>query len=129
MRRLETVEIAGYRNVIDPELAARVRILKVPVLPPGAAGMTIGRFVLLTNDDDRSGERELLAHELVHVRQYHEYGLVGFLWRYLVDYLKGVRTHRRHRKAYLEIPFEEEARTLTKRWGRTPPPKPPPTRT
>ena len=38
-------------------------------------------------DDVVDGTRKLLAHELVHVRQYHELGMVRFLARYLRDYL------------------------------------------
>ena len=120
MRRLGALEIEGYADVIDPELAARVRIQRVPLLPPGASGMTIDRFVLLLDDDDRAGTSELMAHELVHVRQWAEYGVVGFLRRYLGDYLRGLWTHRRHRKAYLDIPFEAEARDRAKRWSSDP---------
>ena len=66
MRRLEGPEIESY-DVLSPELAERVRIVQVPVLPTGSSGMTIGRFVFLKSDDDHSGNRKLLAHELIHV--------------------------------------------------------------
>lgn len=115
MRRLEGPELSRY-HLIPAELAARVRVVQVPVLPPGAAGMTIGRFVFLRSDTDRSGRRELLAHELVHVRQYAEHGTLGFLRHYLSQYASSLRTHRRHRRAYLEMPFEIEARTEARRW-------------
>ncbi len=65
MRRLEGPELDAY-DLIDRHLAERVRVIRVPFLAPGASGMTIGRFVFLRSDLDRSGERELLAHELVH---------------------------------------------------------------
>ena len=116
MRRLEGPELAGYD--LDPDLAARVRIVRVPFLAPGSAGMTIGRFVLLTSDVDRSGERELLAHELVHVRQYAEAGLVPFLARYFRDYLQGLVRLKNHRQAYLAIPSEVEARAEARAWRR-----------
>lgn len=115
MRRLEGPELSGY-DLIPVELAARVRVVQVPVLPPGAAGMTLGRFVFLRSDSDRSGRRELLAHELVHVRQFDEHGTVGFLRHYLAQYATSLRTHRRHRRAYLEMPFEIEARDEARRW-------------
>lgn len=124
MRRLEPAELEAYRDLLDPALAERVRVQQVPFLPPGAAGMTIGRLVLVTRDDDRTGARKLLAHELVHVGQFHEHGFVGFLWRYLIDYGRGLWRHRRHRAAYLDIPFEREARTLAKRWSDSRAPKP-----
>lgn len=120
MRRLEGPELDAY-DLIEPELAGRVRIVRVPILPPGAAGMTVGRFVFLMSDVDRDGTRELLAHELVHVRQYAEQGVIGFLYRYVRDYLRGLWAHRRHRAAYLAIPAEVEAREEARRWKLTHP--------
>ena len=117
MRRLEGPELERY-DLIPRAIAERVRIQQVPILPPGASGMTVGRFVLLRRDDDRSGTRELLAHELVHARQYAERGFVGFLARYVRDYVRALRHHRNHRAAYLAIPAEEEARREAAAWRR-----------
>ena len=117
MRRLEGPELTSY-DVLDPELASRVRILTVPVLPRGAAGMTIGRWIFLKNDRDRIGDRELLAHELVHVRQFAELGYLRFSARYLRDYAAGLLEHRRSRRAYLAIPAEIEARADAAEWRR-----------
>ena len=102
--------------MIDADLAKRVRVLRVPVLPRGASGMTIGRWIFLKNDRDRVGDRELMAHELVHVRQYAELGYVRFSARYLRDYALGFLRHRHHRKAYLAIPAEVEARAEASAW-------------
>lgn len=118
MRRLTTDELRAYDHV--PALvASRVRIQKVPVLASGADGMTLGRFVLLTRDNaaDRTGERELLAHELVHAAQYADLGVSRFLVRYLLAYLRNLRRFRSHRMAYLAIPVEEEARDAAARWA------------
>ncbi len=115
VRRLKGSELAGY-DLINRKLAERVRIVQVPFLAPGSSGMTLGRFVLLRRDDDRSGRRELLAHELVHVDQYARYGVFGFLRRYLMQYLAALRVHRRHRAAYLAMPLEVEARRVAKQW-------------
>ena len=118
MRRLEGPELVAY-DLIAWELAAQVRIQKLPFLAPGASGMTIGRLVLLRSDVDRSGNRELIAHELVHVRQYEEAGgVVRFLRGYLRDYVVQLRIHRRHRPAYLAIPAEAEAREHARQWAR-----------
>ena len=108
MRRLEGPEIQSY-DVLSHELAERVRIVRVPVLPFGSNGMAVGRFVLLRTDDDRSGNRKLLAHELVHVRQWHEAGCWAFLWAYLGDYFRELKRHRCHRDAYLAIRAQREA--------------------
>jgi uncharacterized protein DUF4157 len=118
VRRLTDQELDAY-DLIDRGIAERVRIVTVPLLAPGAAGMTIGRFVLLRSDDDHSGERELLAHELVHIRQFHELGVMRFLLRYLRDYLRELRRLHRHRAAYLAIPSEVEARAEAAAWKRS----------
>jgi len=115
VRRLEGPELASY-DVIDADLARRVRIVTVPVLPRGASGMTIGRWIFLKNDGDHDGDRELMAHELVHVRQYAELGYVRFSLRYLRHYALGLLRHRHHREAYLSIPAEVEARDDARAW-------------
>ena len=116
MRRLTPAEIAGY-DLVSPELARRARVQKVPVLTPGVDGMTLGRVVLLLRDDDRSGQRALLAHELVHVQQYAELGVARFLWRYLREYGSNLWRLRSHRQAYEAISFEAEARAEAARWA------------
>lgn len=115
MRRLEGPELASY-DVLDPALAARVRIVTVPVLPRGADGMTIGRWIFLKDDRDHAGDRALLAHELVHVRQYAEVGYVRFSLRYLAGYALGILRLRRLHAAYLAIPAEVEARAEAQQW-------------
>jgi hypothetical protein len=117
-RRLTEQELHGY-DVLPRPLAERVRVVSVPVLVPGTSGMTLGRFVLLVGDTDRDGTRKLLAHELVHVRQWHELGTPRFLVRYLTGYLRGLVRHRRHRRAYRAIPLEIEAYALADAWEST----------
>jgi Domain of unknown function (DUF4157) len=116
VRKLEGPEIKAY-DVLEPDLAARVRVQKVPVLPRGASGMTIMRLVMLRSDEDRRGSRKLLAHELVHVRQYAELGYVRFSYRYLRDYFRGLVRHRNHRRAYLAIAAEVQARVEADEWA------------
>lgn len=119
MRRLSPIELASYDHV-PPEVAERVRVVRVPVLPPGSGGMTLGRVILLRRDDpaDRTGGRELLAHELVHARQWRELGVLRFLWRYLRTYAGNLRRLRHHHDAYLAIPLEVEARATAEAWAR-----------
>jgi hypothetical protein len=92
---------------------ARAVVTIVPWLP--AHGMTIGRFVFLKRSHaDRPG---LLAHELVHVRQYRELGYLRFSVRYLVAYARNlVRFRFRHDEAYRAIPFEAEAYRMAGTW-------------
>src|SRR5690606_554072 len=106
MRRLSEIEVAAY-DLVPPEIARRARVQRVPLLPRGAGGMTIGRFVFLLADRVRDGTSKLLAHELVHVEQYRRQGYLLFSIRYLWHYGRGMIRHRlRHRVAYRNIPVE-----------------------
>ena len=113
-RPLTEAEIAHF-DLVAPSTARRARVRVVPVLPPGASGMTIGRRVLLRKGHER--RHALIAHELVHVEQWRDQGRVRFLTRYLADYLRSRGAGARHRVAYLAIPAEQEARDRTEVWS------------
>ena len=119
-RRLNPDELQAY-DVLPRDLAARVLVQRVPALMPGMSGMTIGRIVLVTSDQDRSGTRTLLAHELVHVRQWHELGRLRFLGRYLSGYARGLARLRSHRRAYRSIDLEIAAYLEAAAWAATHP--------
>jgi hypothetical protein len=87
-------------------------------LPPGADGLTIGRVVMIRKGHE--GGRYLLAHELVHVRQYRERGIPGFLARYLGRYVLLRLDGWGHDAAYRRLPEEIEADWEARRrlgWG------------
>ncbi|HVW32125.1 MAG TPA: DUF4157 domain-containing protein [Acidimicrobiia bacterium] len=92
---------------------ARARILDVPWLTPGVAAITFGPLILLRRD--HAGDEALVAHELVHVRQWRELGVPRFLWRYLSAYARGRASGLGHQAAYEAIPLEVEARALAGR--------------
>ena len=108
LRRLE-----GDFPLVPPADVARARILGVPFLTPGVAAMTLGRLILLRRD--HAGDDALMAHELVHVRQWRELGAARFLWRYLGAYARGRFAGLGHQGAYEAIPLEVEARALAGR--------------
>lgn len=91
----------------------RARFVIVPVLQPGVSAMTLGRFVFIRRGalDDPA----LLHHELVHVRQWREQGMVGFLVAYLSAYFRGRLRGLGHWEAYRAIPAEIEARECSGR--------------
>jgi len=105
--------IEGDFPLVPPADVARARIVDVPCLTPGVAAMTIGRVILLRRD--HAGDEALLAHELVHVRQWRELGAARFLWRYLSAYARGRAAGLGHQRAYESIPLEVEARELAGR--------------
>jgi len=80
---------------------------------PGAAATTIWSAIFIRA---RAVENQrLLRHELVHVRQWHEHGFLGFGVRYLAAYL-GWRLRRYpHWAAYRRVPFEIEAEWQARR--------------
>ncbi len=81
-------------------------------LPRGADGITLGSLVIV-----RTGKATpyLLRHELVHVRQWRRYGVVGFAVRYLGSYLLWRMRRKGHRGAYLRMPMEIEADWVARR--------------
>jgi len=89
----------------------RARLVPVRRWLPGVAATTLGRWIVVRAD--RVGDRRLLAHELVHVQQWREWGVAPFLVRYLVDYALGRARGWSHRRAYEEIRFEADARRRT----------------
>jgi hypothetical protein len=80
---------------------------------PGADAWTLGDLVIVR--ERHASSQHLIAHELEHVRQYHELGLGSFLVRYLLAYaalrLKGYP----HVAAYRRIPAEVSAEWRARR--------------
>jgi hypothetical protein len=111
-RRLDARERSQFTHVPQRDLD-RARLVTVPVLTPGIAGMTLGGWILLRRGHER--DDGLIAHELVHVRQWRELGPVRFLARYVGAYARERRRGLGHRDAYEAIPLEAEARALAGR--------------
>lgn len=114
-RRLNRVELDSYTH-IPRALAERVRVHEVSALPGSYVGITLGRHVVLATDVPDDGTSLLMAHELVHVRQWYEQGAVGFLRRYLFGFLRTLPTTRSWNASYRMIPAETEARVRADRW-------------
>jgi hypothetical protein len=80
---------------------------------PGAAATTIWSAIFIRAR--AVANQRLLRHELVHVRQWHDHGFLGFAVRYLGAYL-GWRVRRYpHWAAYRRVPFEIEAEWQARR--------------
>ena len=80
---------------------------------PGAAATTLGPLILMR--PRAVGNRRLLRHELEHVRQWREQGVVGFLRRYLGAYLSWRLRGYPHWGAYRRIPQEVVPEWLARR--------------
>jgi hypothetical protein len=111
-RRLVAEELQQF-DLVPMVDRARAVVTLVPWLP--AHGMTIGRFVFIRRS--HAGRATLLAHELVHVRQYREMGYFRFSLKYLMAYARNlVRFRFKHQAAYRAIPVEHEAYRLAGAW-------------
>lgn len=77
------------------------------LVAPGADATTLGRFVFVRPEAVSSAR--LLRHELVHVRQWRQHGVLRFLRRYLASYLRWRLRWYGHWAAYRRIPLEIEA--------------------
>lgn len=100
---------AAVQQLID-DSGARVRVgypwwLR-PFLMRGVIAITLGRTIFLRGAEFND---RLLRHELVHVRQVKELGLVVFLWRYVMEFLRHWRREKNMSRAYRLISFEVEA--------------------
>lgn len=82
-------------------------------MPPGADAWTIGSTVIVRARSAAS--THLLAHELEHVRQYHDLGFGRFLVRYLLAYLSLRLRGYPHPAAYRRIPAEVSAEWRARR--------------
>ncbi len=83
------------------------------LVPPGYDGMTLpGGFILVPSDFyslSPYDQVDLLAHELVHVQQWDDYGFPGFVDSYFSDYFDGRLDGLDHDAAYRRIGFEDDA--------------------
>ena len=68
--------------------------------------ITLGRRIYVAEGHATDA---LLRHELVHVRQAGELGVIRFLWRYAAEYVRNRRRGMPHDDAYRAISFEAEA--------------------
>ena len=118
VRRITPAEAEVYRTVIAADLARKVWLVQLPAIPGPYSGLTIAKVVIIDRPLPPGTPSALLAHELVHVRQFHDQGILRFTLGYNKAFVAGLVTKRRWSKAYRAIPAEVEARSETTRWLR-----------
>ncbi|MGZ4688531.1 MAG: hypothetical protein ACXVKA_13175 [Acidimicrobiia bacterium] len=106
-RRLSPEAVTRFVHVPEQD-RVRARVVVVPALTPGIVAMTIDRWILVRSG--RELDVDLIAHELVHVQQWRELGVLRFLVRYVGEYLRLRLEGKQHWAAYSAISFEAEAR-------------------
>ena len=107
---------SGAGSDVAPLASVTVRLVPAwlaRVWGRGTEAMTVRNVVFASQSAlERIGVGDalvLLSHEAVHVEQWREYGVVGFLVRYLGDYVRGRAVGLPHHVAYRAIRFEREA--------------------
>ncbi|MBA3785306.1 MAG: hypothetical protein H0X15_07170 [Acidobacteria bacterium] len=87
-------------------------------------GITFGRRIFITSRLLSFNQNNLLklpedlaAHEIAHVLQYRREGFSKFFYKYLTSFWRNLQKRERwdavsRQNAYLEIPFEVEARAV-----------------
>lgn len=104
------------RPVVPDEVAvypAPISMRKVWNRDTGA--MTIGNRIFVRPDllqNPGPALEDLMVHELVHVRQWRDRRMVGFLGSYVRQYLMARFWGARHHIAYMSIDSEVEARRV-----------------
>ena len=114
-RSLNRAELIAY-DVIPEQLARKVRVVSIPGLPGRYAAITLGKMIFVARDIAQDGTSELLAHELVHVGQWTNDGIIVFIRKYLSHFASGLRQHRSWHEAYRGILAEVEARSEASDW-------------
>jgi hypothetical protein len=104
------------------------KISKIFTLFLNINGITIGRrvFILpklvsLNRKNQKKLPEDLIVHEIMHVIQYKNAGFLKFFYKYLRDYWRNLRKNGKwdsasRRQAYLDIPFEIEARRAAQKY-------------
>ena len=87
----------------------------VPGRPRGYTSRTRIHLVAGWRSDTSVEMLALVAHELVHVRQYRDLGTWRFRWAYVREYVAGRFGGLGHDAAYRNISFERAARDVEER--------------
>ena len=77
------------------------------LFPQWVDAFTIGQTIYCRGSNP---SKRLLKHEAEHCKQYKEHGIIGFLFLYLLHFVREYLKCGNMKKAYFNIPFEIEAR-------------------
>lgn len=119
---MDGVELRALVHPIDPDtvpLRPAPRWLQA-IWGSDIRAVALGRSVFVRPDQftgDPKALGRLIVHELVHARQWADYGVIGFMTRYVRRYVTGLARGLGHRAAYRSNPYETEAREAADRYG------------
>ncbi len=78
------------------------------IIPRRVRAIVLWPFIIIKRADDR-GDRVLINHERIHVRQQLELLILPFYLLYVLMYLMGLMRGMSRHEAYMAIAFEREA--------------------
>lgn len=116
VRGLTKEEIIAY-DFVPKNVINQVKIINIPNIMGTFKGLTIGKYIFISKKIPCDGSSHLIAHELVHVRQWNELGIIGFTVKYLSDFFSKLIKHKNWINAYSEIILESEARDISQKWS------------
>ena len=87
------------------------------LVPAGYDAITLFPFILIKDGPEHT-PLDLIVHELTHYLQAKRAFVLPFYLIYLIDYLVNLIIYRSHYVAYLNIPYEIEARNNQELWRR-----------
>jgi hypothetical protein len=92
-------------NCWCPIIVKNSRIPKLLSWFMDIGGITLFPFIFIKGE----GNDRLIRHESIHIMQYRETLVLGFLFLYVWDFLYGFAKYRNYDDAYRSIRFEQEA--------------------
>jgi hypothetical protein len=92
--------IVVYNSIIPKLFSWVIEIYAITLFP----------FIFIRDN----GEVVTENHESIHIAQYAELFVFGFLFLYVLDFFKGLIKYRNKEKAYMMIRFEQEAFEMEK---------------
>ena len=90
---------------MKPIIVKNSRIPKMLSWFMEVGGITLFPFIFIRGE----GNARLINHESIHIVQYAELFVVGFLFLYLWDFVHGFIKYKNYDDAYRSIRFEREA--------------------
>ena len=88
-----------------PFIIKNSKIPKIMSVFINVYAITLWPFIFIRDE----GNEKTIRHEKIHIRQYNELLVIGFLILYLFDWIVGLIKYRDSSIAYLNIRFEQEA--------------------
>ena len=96
---------SGEKQMSIPIIVKNSKIPRLLSWVIDVYAITLWPFVFIRDD----GNERTINHETIHIKQYNELFVIGFLLIYAFDWIRGLIKYKDKEKAYYMIRFEQEA--------------------